>query len=96
MTKAKSKKDVYTQSVTKAFKPMLDILEAIMKGMQPFIIVLTAFAVVVQLLKAYQNFQRGDMYQKQIYTIIGIVFCATLILTYNAWLVPILKRVAGI
>lgn len=94
--KQKSKKEVYTESVAKAFKPMIDILESLLKGMLPFIVMLTAFAIVVQLLKAFQNFQRGDTYQRQLYTIVGIVFSATLIMTYSSWLTPILKKVAGI
>lgn len=94
--KTKSKKEVYTDAVAKAFKPMIDILESLLKGMLPFIVMLTAFSIVMQLLKALQNFQRGDSFQKQVYTIVGIIFSATLIMTYSSWLTPLLKKVAGI
>ncbi|MGL5042208.1 MAG: hypothetical protein ACRC6X_03770 [Culicoidibacterales bacterium] len=91
-----SKKDVYTQSAQKAFKPVIDIIEALLKGARPFIVVLTALAIIIQLLKVYQQFNSGKNMQKYLFNILGILLCATLILTYNVWLIPILKKVAGI
>jgi Exocyst complex subunit SEC6 len=91
-----TKKSVYESSITKAFKPMLDIFEALLKGARPFIVVLTAVIVAIQLLKAFQDFQRGDGIQKSVTKVLGIIFVATLLLTCQSWLVPILKSVAGL
>lgn len=91
-----TKKDVLTQSAAKAFKPIIDIIDAILKGAKPFVIVLTALAIIIQLLKTFNNFNQGRNIQKNIYSIVGIIFSATLILTYQSWLIPILKKVAGL
>ncbi len=91
-----TKKDVFTQSAAKAFKPIIDIIDAILKGAKPFVIVLTALAIIIQLLKTFNNFNQGRNIQKNIYSIVGIIFSATLILTYQSWLIPILKKVAGL
>ena len=90
-----TKKDVFEKAIVKAFKPMLDILTALIKGIQPFVIVFTVVIVVVQLLKTYQSMQRGEQLQRHLLNIVGVIFTATLILTANSWLTPILKKVAG-
>jgi len=91
-----SKKDVFEKSITKAFKPMLDILTALLKGIQPFVIVFTVVVVAIQLLKCFQGFQRGENLQKYFMNVFGVIFCATLLLTAQSWLTPILKKVAGL
>lgn len=91
-----TRKEVLEKSITRAFKPMLDILTALLKSAQPFIVIFTVVIVAVQLLRSYHSFQKGENLQKHFLGIAGVVFCSTLILTANAWLSPILKKIAGI
>lgn len=89
-------KKTYEGNFNKAFKPMLDILEALLKGSRPFIAMLAVVFVVLQLIKGFQSFNHGGRLEKHVFNIIGIVLMATLVLTAHSWLLPILKKVAGL
>lgn len=91
-----TKKGEYEKSMLKAFKPMLDLLEALLKGAKPFIMILTVVVVTFELLKCYHSFHRGSNFQLHITKVMSIIFCATLALTAQSWLLPILKKIAGV
>lgn len=96
LTRKEPARSILEKSVIKAFKPMQDLLEAFLKGIKPFIILLAAVAIIFQLIHCYQSFHQGRNFNKNIQHIFIIIFCTTLILTYQQWLIPILKYFAGI